>query len=170
MTDQIDKALNAYDKASDAREVLAEYINELREEVERLRLQLRWTRKMGAALLGKPLDIAEIEKIEAELARPVFHISAPDHSAAIAHADQRITQLQQEVERLRGTGWQPIETAPKTIKSRLVWCPENKCTFCVTWNQLSNRWEVFGGSYRTFLDRVTHWMPMPYPPKEDGHG
>ena len=67
--------------------------------------------------------------------------------------------------------WQPIETAPKDTKARLVWVPENRCIFCVSWTEgLAGYeppgWLIFGGGYRSYLrdGRATHWMPLPAPP------
>jgi hypothetical protein len=69
--------------------------------------------------------------------------------------------------------WKPIETAPKTSKAILVWVPENKCTFCVTWAALgsggsreSGGWGIFGGGWRDMVQRPSHWMPLPEPPIE----
>ena len=77
--------------------------------------------------------------------------------------------------------WQPIETAPKTSSSILVWVPENKCTFCVTWigpqeTCESGGWSIFGGGWRIcstrdMVQRPSHWMPLPEPPtQENGSG
>lgn len=65
--------------------------------------------------------------------------------------------------------WQPIESAPKNNSSRLVWCPLDKCIYCVTWVDNSNYpparsgWQVFGGN--EIIDGVTHWMPLPAAPE-----
>lgn len=61
--------------------------------------------------------------------------------------------------------WMPIETAPKTSKARLVWVPENKCIFCVSWADPTG-WQIFGGGWREHLQRATHWMPLPAAPGE----
>jgi len=77
--------------------------------------------------------------------------------------------------------WLPIETAPRTSKARLVWVPENRCTYCVSWTDGNcgpgeegdpPGWVIFGGSYRAYLrdGRVTHWMPLPEPPPLGGYG
>ena len=74
------------------------------------------------------------------------------------------------------SAWQPIETAPKDSKARLVWVPENLCIFCVSWTNGNvgpgdegdpPGWVIFGGGYRSYLrdGRPTHWMPLPEPPK-----
>ena len=60
------------------------------------------------------------------------------------------------------TGWRPIETAPRTSRAILVYVPENKSTFCVTWDRQG--WQIFGGGWRSFLDAPSHWMPLPPPP------
>jgi hypothetical protein len=60
-------------------------------------------------------------------------------------------------------GWQPIETAPKTSRARLVWCPENMCIYCVSWND-KRGWIIFGGGWRDVIQGATHWRPLPPPP------
>ena len=62
-------------------------------------------------------------------------------------------------------GWQPIETAPKTSRGRLVWCPEIKCTFIVSWHDRTAEWLIFGGHGACLRYTPTHWMPLPDPPK-----
>ena len=68
--------------------------------------------------------------------------------------------------------WQPIETAKKDTRARLIWVPEILCTFCVTWrgadpkepDRYPEGWVIFGGDWRSHLQRATHWMPLPPPP------
>ena len=65
--------------------------------------------------------------------------------------------------------WQPIETAPKDSQSRLVWVPQNRCTYCVTWREDADyangaAWVIFGGGWRDVIQGATHWMPLPAPP------
>lgn len=67
--------------------------------------------------------------------------------------------------------WMPIETAPRDSTARLVWVPENKCIYCVSWKRdeeypWSGRWVIFGGGWRDVIQRPTHWMPLPEPPQE----
>ena len=73
--------------------------------------------------------------------------------------------------RVLSSEWQPIETAPKDSKARLVWCPENMCIYCVSWRDGfdceyddEKGWTVFGGGWRDVIQRPTHWMPLPTPP------
>ena len=63
--------------------------------------------------------------------------------------------------------WQPIETAPKDRRSRLVWVPGNQCIYCVSWGDHDERpgWYVFGGGWRSMVQEATHWMPLPEPPQ-----
>jgi len=65
--------------------------------------------------------------------------------------------------------WQPIETAPRDRKARLVWVPENRCIYCAAWQEdeeypWGGNWVIFGGGHRDLLNRATHWMPLPEPP------
>lgn len=62
--------------------------------------------------------------------------------------------------------WQPIETAPKDSKARLVYCPENKCIFCVSFDARDGQWIYFGGG-GTLFHEPTLWQPLPPPPSED---
>lgn len=58
--------------------------------------------------------------------------------------------------------WQPIETARKDSKAILVWCPENKCQYMVTWN---DDWFIFG-CFTRLTRNVTHWRELPSYPDE----
>ena len=62
--------------------------------------------------------------------------------------------------------WQDIATAPKDGHARLVWRPDNRCIYCVSWIEYSDGWGVFGGYGWAVIDGVTHWMPLPAPPGE----
>lgn len=68
-------------------------------------------------------------------------------------------------------GWRPIETAPKTSRCILVWCPENLCTYAVSWGKVSydqgrferEEWVIWGATVP--LNKApTHWMPLPPAP------
>ena len=65
-------------------------------------------------------------------------------------------------------GWRDIASAPKNNTSRLVWCPLDRCIYCVAWVDNSeyppakSGWQVFGGG--EIIDGVTHWQPLPAPP------
>lgn len=64
--------------------------------------------------------------------------------------------------------WQPIETAPKTTQSCLVWCPQRENIYVVSW--WGDVWVHFGcggGLSAALIETPTHWMPMPDPPKTD---
>lgn len=65
--------------------------------------------------------------------------------------------------------WQPIETAPKDKKAKLVWVPESACQFCVAWSDgddLEGRegWCIFGGGWREYLQTASMWRPLPARP------
>ena len=64
--------------------------------------------------------------------------------------------------------WQPIETAPEGGRGILIYVPENRCIYGAYWSSYSTGygWCVFGGGFREHLQRATHWMPLPSPPKE----
>ncbi len=60
------------------------------------------------------------------------------------------------------SGWQPIETAPKTSRHILVWTPANKCTSLVAWDT-EQGW-THGFCNHRLIDTPTHWQPLPLPP------
>jgi len=68
--------------------------------------------------------------------------------------------------------WQPIETAVKDSRARLVYCPEYQNIFCACWHHYEfepelDGWRIFGSSSRlpNMDDPPTHWMPLPEPPE-----
>jgi len=73
-------------------------------------------------------------------------------------------------------GWQPIETAPRNPVARLVWCPDNRCTYAVHWWETDGapgHWAIFGTGSKPLNERITHWMPLPpapTPTKSEGEG
>jgi len=66
--------------------------------------------------------------------------------------------------------WQPIEAAPKTTKSIMVWCADLRNTYIVSWGHLdeggNEGWKHFGGGSNRLRETPTHWMPLPPPPKD----
>ena len=65
--------------------------------------------------------------------------------------------------------WRDIETAPKTRKARLVWCPEYRNIYEVTWCEHKIAWIHFGhGDVMT--DTATHWRDLPAPPQGAAKG
>jgi hypothetical protein len=73
-------------------------------------------------------------------------------------AEERIRELEARLAARSAVGWRPIATAPKTSVSIIVWCPENRCQFMVSWHR-EDGWLIFGPG-RMKLDCVpTHWRP-----------
>jgi hypothetical protein len=62
------------------------------------------------------------------------------------------------------TEWQPIETAPKNYTVILVfWSGQVEMA---RWNEEANQWqEHYCGDFAIGENEVTHWMPLPEPPK-----
>ena len=91
------------------------------------------------------------------------HQAIIDRDLLLSHIDD----LNAEIAALKAERqWRPIESAPKDSHSRLVWCPERKNTYAVTWAKIwsddEGFWQVFGGSR---LDETpTHWLPLPKRP------
>jgi len=90
---------------------------------------------------------------------------------ALSHGPQSISREGEM------TGWQPIDSAPKTSHAILVHVPDVKCTFAVTWNKGDSKttpfWQIFGGGWRSSLNEhggPSHWMPLPEPPNPEEHG
>ena len=51
-------------------------------------------------------------------------------------------------------------------KNVLAWCADIECTFTACFNFQDNGWEYFARGTVEMHQRVTHWMPLPSPPKE----
>lgn len=71
-------------------------------------------------------------------------------------------------------GWQPVESAPKNTKARLVWCPERQNVYLVSWwcefDGTHCRWEHFGGYHQQLEEPATHWLSLdalPPPPSPE---
>jgi len=74
------------------------------------------------------------------------------------------------------TEWQPIETAPRD-ESVLAYSPCEDMGI-ISWNFENDEWryqidlddarEDSGNGYTDYavMEHVTHWMPLPEPPKE----
>jgi len=65
--------------------------------------------------------------------------------------------------------WQPIETAPKTVREILLCLgPERSFTNQIWfghWNPYYFCWVMRDGDTLIDDDAPTHWMPLPEPPK-----
>jgi hypothetical protein len=72
--------------------------------------------------------------------------------------------IRERNEVLEALQWQPIETAPKTDRAILVYCPGCMCSFTATWDKYCEVWEYFGGMGE-MEDAPSHWMNLPEPPK-----
>ena len=72
--------------------------------------------------------------------------------------------------------WLPIETSPRTRRARLVYCPDNKNTFLVSWQTDEGSYYgaegvwIHSGSGGELREKPTHWMPLPPPPADGGEG
>jgi hypothetical protein len=61
--------------------------------------------------------------------------------------------------------WQPIETAPKTGISVLLWDEySSECT--IGWYRINHEGDSWRSEYELGID-ATHWMTLPNPPKEE---
>lgn len=57
--------------------------------------------------------------------------------------------------------WHSMESAPRTGKSFLVFCPIYKNIFCVAFNVMDQRFEVFGGNGATLIEDPIAWTSLP---------
>lgn len=58
---------------------------------------------------------------------------------------------------------------PEDRHSVLVYCPHNKCIYTAYYDDFNDEWYYFGcgGGIEVYYT-VSHWMPLPEPPKEGG--
>lgn len=81
-----------------------------------------------------------------------------EYIRADIHED-RIKELEDQL------AWQPIETAPKTGISVLLWDEDSsECT--VGWYRINHKDDSWRSEYDLDID-ATHWMPLPNMPKEN---
>lgn len=82
---------------------------------------------------------------------------------------QSVQELGDEVKRLRGGGWRPIETAPKDGTEILVaLCGGEWATSLMVVSYDADQpdfpWITLDGGQGYHKDAPTHWMPLPPPP------
>ena len=62
--------------------------------------------------------------------------------------------------------WIPVEDRlPEDEKSKVVWVPANLCAYMATY--VDGRWRPWQSTekWRWWIQEITHWMPLPEPPK-----
>lgn len=66
----------------------------------------------------------------------------------------------------RVSQWLPIESAPRTTRSILVWCPERQNQYMVSWDDRyeEGEWRTVGG-WTALTEQPTHWQPLPAAPE-----
>ena len=112
--------------------------------------------------------IEAISEIVWDKRRPDECLRAVQHASELAGCYDvfraRFTVLTAQIEAVEKDGWQPIETSPKTTRSRLVYCPALQNQYLVTWRSGGDRegWWLFGGGF--LMESATHWRPRPAPP------
>lgn len=81
--------------------------------------------------------------------------------------NQECRKLQSEIERLReAQRWIPVEERlPDNEQDVFIWCDRCGGDRDVGWWSLKNKVWVVNGF--TLCYNVTHWMPLPEPPKEN---
>lgn len=69
-----------------------------------------------------------------------------------------------------GSKWIPVsERLPKPFVSVLVQMPDEEPCPTVREGYLTNNGTWYAGYFEREQSEVTHWMPMPAPPKEDNN-
>ena len=69
--------------------------------------------------------------------------------------------------------WQPIDTSPRTNRARLVYCPDRKNKYLVTWLETVDTFDSAEGHWlhfnsgRPLREEPSLWMPLPPNPTED---
>ena len=75
--------------------------------------------------------------------------------------------VEQEQESKLLNGWISVQDRlPDYFTSVLVWCPGNKCIYAA-YRNARQEWYTFDDTIagHVVVNMVTHWMPMPNPPK-----
>ena len=78
-----------------------------------------------------------------------------------------VLRAQQEQESKPLNGWISVQDRlPDYFTSVLVWCPGNKCIYAA-YRNARQEWYTFDDTIagHVVVNMVTHWMPMPNPPK-----
>jgi len=95
----------------------------------------------------------------AELQKHLPSVRMREQASLIEHQAARIKELEAQVT------WQPIETAPKTGISVLLWDEDSsECT--IGWYRINHKDDSWRSEYDLNLD-ATYWMPLPNMPKEN---
>jgi hypothetical protein len=69
---------------------------------------------------------------------------------------------------MHGHGWQPIESAPRDGTHIIGWSHTYKRPILCWWKDIEKCWESYGTSiFDEDGEHVTHWMPLPEPPKNN---
>lgn len=67
------------------------------------------------------------------------------------------------------SAWRPIAECGYPTRSILVWCPERRNIYNVSWDchmGTLGRWRIFGGLGDILTEEPTHFMPLPEPPAD----
>lgn len=69
---------------------------------------------------------------------------------------------------VEGDGWISVEDQPYPPDRRcvIVYCPERRNMYACTMDiRKSSKWHIFGPGHDELYEEVSHWMPLPSPPK-----
>ena len=98
------------------------------------------------------------EKLIEILRKPIFPHELVDPTEAVADylLDNGVTVQE----------WISVDDRlPDYFTSVLVWCPGNKCIYAA-YRNARQEWYTFDDTIgHVVVNMVTHWMPMPHPPK-----
>ena len=102
---------------------------------------------------------------------------ADDISKIVRDAVAEITSLRAELEKAKKDGWISVkDRMPENVhiehltvghsKAVLGYVKDNLCTFCVSYDYEHKAWRYFCDSNHIVRHEITHWQPLPEPPKE----
>ena len=99
------------------------------------------------------------EKLIEILRKPIFPHELVDPTEAVADylLDSGVTVQE----------WISVkDMLPDYFTSVLVWCPGNKCIYAA-YRNVRQEWYTFDDTIagHVVVNMVTHWMPLPQPPK-----
>ena len=81
--------------------------------------------------------------------------------------------MKEAADALERMQWDPdMEACRSSLpdsRSRLIWCPDNRCTYAVTWRDGEDGdkkgWHTFGGRWCSDAQNPSHWRHLPSPPE-----
>ena len=97
--------------------------------------------------------------------------------AELMQQQAEITSLREQLEIAKKDGWISVkDRLPENVhiknltvghsKAVLGYVTDNLCTFCVSYDYERKAWRYFDDCHNIVWHEITHWQPLPEPPKE----